>query len=72
MKVYVLLFSQDISGTKGSIDEFVKISSDKDELIKLMDLENKFIDSNWDDEDEEWGGVNMSSKPYYYIMETEI
>lgn len=72
MKVYVLLFSQDISGTKGQIDEFIKISKDKDELLQLVETKNQWINEEWDDDDMEWNGVLMDGKPYYHIQEIEI
>jgi hypothetical protein len=72
MKVYLLLFYQDITGTSDAIPEFINVSRNREELEELMLQMNEIIDSEWSPEDLEWRGVFMNSKPYYYILEVEI
>ena len=72
MKVFILVLSQDITNTPGDLDQFIKVSRNREELETLMKEGNSEIDGSWDPEWMEWDGVSMSSKPYYYIIEEEV
>lgn len=72
MKVFVLVLSVDISSTPGSIHEFIEVSTDEEDLTDKMEEGNEEINEEWDEDDQEWDGMSMSSKPYYFILEKEI
>lgn len=72
MKVFILVFNQDITNTPTDIDQFVKVSLNREELEKEVKVKNSEIDEVWDEEWMEYDGISMSSKPYYYIMEKEV
>ena len=72
MKVFILVFNQDITNTPTDIDQFVKVSLNREELEKEVKVKNSEIDEVWDEEWMEYDGISMSSKPYYYIIEKEV
>jgi len=72
MKVFILVLSQDITNTPGDLDQFIKVSRNREELETLMEEGNSEINGSWDPDWMEWDGVSMSSKPYYYIIEEEV
>ena len=72
MKVFILVFNQDITNTPTDIDQFVKVSLNREELEKEVKVKNSEIDEVWDEDWMEYDGISMSSKPYYYIMEKEV
>jgi len=72
MKVFILVLSQDITNTSGDLDQFIKVSRNREELETLMEEGNSEINGSWDPDWMEWDGVSMSSKPYYYIIEEEV
>lgn len=72
MKVFILVLNQDITNTPTDIDQFVKVSLNREELENLMETGNSEIDEVWDEDWMEYDGISMSSKPYYYIMEKEV
>lgn len=72
MKVFILVFNQEITNTPTDIDQFVKVSLNREELEKEVKVKNSEIDEVWDEDWMEYDGISMSSKPYYYIMEKEV
>jgi len=72
MKVFILVFNQDITNTPTDIDQFVKVSLNREELEKEVKVKNSEIDEVWDEDWMEYDGISMSSKPYYYIIEKEV
>ena len=72
MKIYVLVFCIDFSQSTGEIEEFVQVSRDYDVLERVKIDGNTYIDENWDEDDLEWNGSSLSSKPYYQIKEFEV
>jgi hypothetical protein len=73
MKVYVLVLYLDYPSTRGGVQEFIEVSTDKEKLKKTMNKENRLINKfDWSDDKMEYIGVTMSSKPRYYIIEKEI
>lgn len=72
MKVYVLVFNIDISGTPSSSSQFVKVSRSKEELESLMDEYNAAIERDYDEDDMEFDGISVSDRPYYSIEEYMI
>jgi len=72
MKVFILVFNQEITNTPTDIDQFVKVSLNREELEKEVKVKNSEIDEVWDEDWMEYDGISMSSKPYYYIIEKEV
>ena len=72
MKVFILVFNQEITNTPTDIDQFVKVSLNKEELEKEVKVKNSEIDEVWDENWLEYDGISMSDKPYYYIIEKEV
>ena len=72
MKIYVLLLNLDIQSTPCGVEKFIKVSTDKSELVELMNSGNDQINDEWDDDEGDYDGMLMSDKPYYYIEEKEI
>jgi len=72
MKVYVLVLYLDYPSTRSGVQEFIEVSTDKNKLEKTMNKENRLINKYWSDDEMEYIGVTMSSKPYYSIIEKEV
>ena len=72
MNVFILILNQEITNTPTDIDQFIKVSRNREELETLMEEGNTEINGSWDQNWMEWDGIPMSSKPYYYIIEEEI
>jgi len=72
MNVFILILNQDITNTPTSIEQFVKVSNNREELEKLMEEGNSEINEVWDEDWMEYDGVSMSSKPYYSIIQEEV
>ena len=72
MKVFILVLNQEITNTPTDIDQFVKVSLNREELEKEVQVGNSRIDEAWDEDWMEYDGTSMSDKPYYYILEKEV
>ena len=72
MNVFILILNQDITNTPTGIEQFVKASSNREELEKLMEKGNSEINEVWDPDLMELDGYSMSSKPYYSIIQEEV
>jgi hypothetical protein len=57
MKVFILVLSQDITNTSGDLDQFIKVSRNREELETLMEEGNSEINGSWDPEWMEWDGL---------------
>ena len=72
MKVYILKLELDIQSTPGGIDTFIEISKNKESLEDKMKVLDKQLNEDWNEDDEDFDGILMSTKPYYFISEYDI
>lgn len=72
MKVYVLVLNLDIQNTPCGFESIIDISANREKLDEICIERNGLIDKDWDEDEMEFDGALMSSKPYYSVLEKEV